>query len=43
VQDLKNKIVLVVGGGSGIGLGIGEAFASEDAKVILSSRTQSSL
>ena len=43
MQDLKNKIVLVVGGGSGIGLGIGEAFASEDAKVILSSRTQSSL
>jgi len=43
MQNLENKIVLVLGGGSGIGLGIGEAFAGEGAKVILSSRGESTL
>lgn len=43
MNTLKNKVVLVVGGGTGIGLGVGEAFAREGARVVLSGRTQSSL
>ena len=43
MQDLDNKTVLVIGGGSGIGLGIGEAFAREGARVVLSSRSESAL
>lgn len=43
MQNLKEKVVLVVGGGSGIGLGIGEAFAAEQANVVLSARTQATL
>ena len=34
-MDLKDKIVLVVGGAGGIGLGIGKAFATEGCKVAL--------
>ncbi len=43
MQSVQDKVVLVIGGGTGIGLGIGEAFAREGAKVILSSRTQANL
>lgn len=43
MSDLKGKVVLVVGGGTGIGLGVGAAFASEGARVVLAGRTQASL
>ncbi len=43
MQSLENKTVLVIGGGSGIGLAIGEAFAREGSKVVLSSRSETSL
>lgn len=43
MQSLENKVVLVIGGGSGIGLGVGEGFAREGAKVVLSSRNADTL
>lgn len=43
MENLKDKVVLVVGGGSGIGLGIGVAFAKEGSRVILAARTASAL
>ncbi len=43
METLKHKIVLVVGGGSGIGLAIGVAFAREGARVVLAARTAASL
>ncbi len=43
MENLKNKVVLVVGGGSGIGLGIGLAFAREGCRVVLAARTAASL
>ncbi len=43
MSELANKVVLVVGGGTGIGLGIGAGFAREGARVVLSGRTESSL
>jgi len=43
MNELKDKVVLVIGGGSGIGLGIGQAFLDEGAKVILSSRSELTL
>lgn len=40
---LKDKVVLITGGGSGIGLAIAEGFLKEGARVILSSRSQEKL
>ncbi|MEO5957571.1 MAG: SDR family oxidoreductase [Opitutaceae bacterium] len=43
MELLKSKVVLVVGGGSGIGLATGIAFAREGARVVLAARTASAL
>jgi NAD(P)-dependent dehydrogenase (short-subunit alcohol dehydrogenase family) len=37
-MELKNKRVLVIGGGSGIGLGVARGAAREGAKVVIASR-----
>ena len=42
-EDLKGKIVLVVGGAGGIGFGIGKAFAAEGCKVTLSDTDEEGL
>lgn len=43
MESLKDKVVLVVGGGSGIGLSIGVAFAREGSRVVLAARTAATL
>lgn len=43
MESLDGKVVLVVGGGSGIGLAIGVAFAKEGSRVVLAARTASTL
>lgn len=43
MSELQDKVVLVVGGGTGIGLGIGEAFARAGCRVVLAGRTLASL
>jgi len=40
---LNNKIVLIIGGSSGLGLSIAKGFAGERAKVIIAGRTQKKL
>ncbi len=42
-MDLKDKVALVVGGGSGIGLGIAKSLAAEGCRVALAGRTQATL
>ncbi len=42
-MDLKNKTVLITGGGSGIGLGIARAMVDEGCRVALSGRSQQRL
>ncbi|MFP6879590.1 MAG: SDR family oxidoreductase [Roseibacillus sp.] len=43
MNTLKNKVILVVGGSTGIGLGMARAFAAEDAKVVIAARTEDAL
>jgi NADP-dependent 3-hydroxy acid dehydrogenase YdfG len=43
MESLKDKVVLVVGGGTGIGLSIGVAFAREGSRVVLAARTAAAL
>ena len=43
MSEFKNKIVLITGGGTGIGRVIAQAFASENASVIIASRNKSNL
>ncbi len=40
---MKDKVVLITGGGKGIGFGITTAFAKEGANLIITGRTQSTL
>jgi NADP-dependent 3-hydroxy acid dehydrogenase YdfG len=42
-MDLKNKIALVAGGGSGIGLGTAQALASEGCRVAICGRSETTL
>lgn len=43
METLKDKVVAVVGGGTGIGLSIGLAFAREGCRVVLAARTAATL
>ena len=43
MNTLKNKVILVVGGSTGIGLGMARAFAAEGAKVVIAARTEDAL
>ncbi len=42
-MKMKDKVVLITGGGKGIGLGVSRAFAKEGANLVLTGRTMSSL
>lgn len=42
-MKMKNKVVLITGGGKGIGRGISEAFAEEGADLIITGRQESAL
>ncbi len=43
MEALNNKVVLVVGGSTGIGLGIARAMAAEGARVVIAARTEMTL
>lgn len=43
MESIANKVVLVVGGSTGIGLGIARAMAAEGARVVIAARTGSAL
>ena len=42
-MNVKDKVVIVTGGGKGIGFGISTAFAKAGAKVVITGRTESTL
>ena len=41
--SLKDKVVIITGGGRGIGFGLSTAFAKAGAKLVLTGRTESTL
>lgn len=43
MSSLQDKVVLVIGGSTGIGLAIAQAMAAEGARVVIAARTESSL
>lgn len=42
-MKMKDKVVIITGGGKGIGLGVSRAFAKEGANLVLTGRTMSAL
>lgn len=43
MQNLKDQVAVVVGGGSGIGLGVAQGLAQEGCRIVLAGRTESTL
>ena len=41
--ELKDKVVIITGGGRGIGFGLSTAFAKSGAKLVITGRTESTL
>ena len=42
-MELKDKVIIITGGGRGIGFGLSTAFAKAGAKVVITGRTESTL
>ena len=42
-MQLKDKVVIITGGGRGIGFGLSTAFAKAGAKLVLTGRTEATL
>ena len=43
LMDVKDKVVIVTGGGRGIGFGISTAYAKAGAKLVITGRTEATL